>query len=125
MSDAANRRTHHQIDRAYDLADRVVEGVGAILGVDVNRSDAAPAPSLSRVKTLPGTSRKALPVASSELKRALPALPPARAAFHIVEALDEDGLAIWIVTNGRESAECGSRAFADQVLAAILGKAKP
>lgn len=43
----------------------------------------------------------------------------ARSSFQVVDALDEDGEPVWIVTDGRERAVCSSEALARRIFAAL------
>ncbi len=101
---------HRKIDQAYDFAERVVEGVGRVLGVDVHGPHDSKAPKIATMKNA-----NPLPAASDV--KALPAAPPP--PFRIAETIDENGVKTWAVTNGIQSADCKSREFAEQVLAAI------
>lgn len=105
---------HRTIDRAYDYAERMVDGIGAALGVDTN----AKAIEGSKVKALKDANlAKTLP--AGQAQRALPAT---REPFRIDQRFDRRGTSFWVVTNGIESAECGSFEFARQVLAAVESK---
>ena len=109
---------HNQIDRVYDFAERAVEGIGRVLGVDVST------PIKGKVELADRRAARALPPATPA-QRALPA--PTR-PWEVVEALDSGtGAPVFVVTNGVESADCKSREFAEQVLAAMtsLGAATP
>lgn len=123
MTDAD--RTHRKIDDAYDVADRVVEGVGRVLGVDVNAGQAKSAKNANPLPAAASSTAKALPAAASPVA-APPITPPTAIEskpvtqpFRIVESLDEKGVKTFTVTNGIATADCKSRAFAEQVLVSI------
>ena len=112
MADAA----HKKIDQLYDYAERAVESIGQILGVDVTTPPKAIRASVVENRasnTLPGQAQRALPAPTS------PPGPVVR-PWEIVEAIDSTtGATVFAVTNGVESADCASRDFAEQVLAAM------
>lgn len=109
---------HRTIDKAYDAAERVVDGIGRVLGVDTRTSSDVAAPAIARLKD--ANVRAALPANAT---KALPAAPPeASASFRIVETISETGVKIFTVTNGTVTADCKSRAFAEQVFIALTAK---
>lgn len=104
MATAAESDTDpSMIDRVYDVLDRGADAIGAALGVDLS-PPAATAAELARP--------------------ALPAPAAQREPFRVREVIDAaTGKVTYNVTNGvHTSADCPSRAFAEQVLAALRAK---
>lgn len=101
----AKDETHSLIDRGYDFVENFVDNVGRAIGIDTSPVK----------KSIASNAAAALPAQRSAL--ALPA-----STFSILESLDEKGKKTWTVTNGIESADCSSRAMAEQVLAVLSAK---
>lgn len=119
-----------QIDRAYNVADSIADAMDSFLGVADSRRKAKASPAIADDKVLATVTAQApqvtqvaaprLPVAQAKAPIALPAATGVAApSFQIVEAIGEDGQTVYVVTNGKHNAECVTRAFADQVLAAL------
>lgn len=112
MSDAQKSA----VDRIYDTLEQGAVAVGAVLGVDV-RAEASAERSAREAR------HARVPGPAAAAARALPSPGRARRAFEIIEAIDADtGKTTYTVTNGVESADCPSRAFAQQVLEALAAK---
>lgn len=99
------------LEQAHDAVDKFVTGIGNALGVDFD-GETDDADIRVRVSTLP----PALPPASSRLALPAPSVATEKAtpAFEIIE---RDGRVC--VTNGITGQVCPSRAYAEQVLAAM------
>ena len=100
----ADADLHRAIDRVYDKAETFVSGLGRALGVDTSGA-------VARSAQVSDGAAATLPTANPV--RALPAVAE---PFQIVEVMDGDRVAAYLVTNGRESARCESRAIAEAVL---------
>lgn len=109
------------IDKIYDSAERFTTVVGHALGVDVNAPDPVNGPAGDMLGPSQ-TTTKIAGAATPAAPKALPA-PVIERPFEIVEVLGRGGAPIsWIVTNGREKAECGSRQVAEAVLLVLAKK---
>ncbi len=88
------------MDSLFDFADDVLDGVEQVLGPPAERS-AQPAPS--------PPSRRGSSAGSPSSSTVI-----VRRQFRVIEAI-EDGDPVWVVTDGRDRAECSSAAFANRV----------
>lgn len=113
-------RTH--IDKIYDTADRIVDSVASVFGVDVHASPGKL--SGGKVKVALASSDRAAIAAPPAAKRVL-LLPAAPEPFRISETVADRGTSTFTVTNGIvTSPPLPSRAYAEQVLDSIMASAK-
>ena len=93
------------VDSLFDLAEGVLDGFDRILG---------PENSPNRRPDAKATASRHDPRPSRETSIAV-----AKRRFRVVEAINEDGADVWVVTDGRDRAECSSAAFAARVRDAL------
>jgi hypothetical protein len=117
------------IDSGYNAAERFVRGVGAVLGVDVDKPGPDEAPL--EIST-PGISTQTIglapvahpsPVLPAPTRViALPA-PVSSPAWFVIPVRDAAGAAQYVVTDGRTGTVTPSRQAAEILLAALNHKA--
>jgi hypothetical protein len=131
---------HRQIDRGFDTAEGFVDSVTGILDLFSSKPiSKAAAPTSTMTAPIRATVVEGAPARHMVVGHVTPApgvgrtmaplaLPPVgnislKRPFEIVECFDGEGHKIFVVTNGGgDSATCPTRAFAEQVLAAIHAK---
>ncbi len=91
------------MDSLFDLADDVLDGVEQALG-----SNGSPAERPARKSSAAASARRGSAPSSSS------STAVARRQFRVIEAI-ENGIDVWVVTDGYDRAECSSAAFAARV----------
>lgn len=99
-----------KIDQVLDLTDAFVGGLEALFG-DGSAGSSSPSPTSHAhrpTREIHPAAREGTPVAVQ------------RRRFSVEEVIDADtGRPVFVVTNGRDRAECSSREFADRVRGAL------
>ncbi len=88
------------MDSLFDLADDILDGVDRVIG-----SNGSPIERVTQKRSTDRRSPAPLPSSSTAI---------ARRHFRVIEAI-EDGVNVWVVTDGYDRAECSSAVFAARV----------
>ncbi len=104
------------IDSFYDVVDR---GVGVVSHV-LDRSEKTDVRARTRLKRTPDVidaESVSTPIVNAKPPKAQTSTALAARRFRIIEAIAPDsGATIYVVTNGKERAECATRVLAEKIL---------